>query len=309
MFWGTVADPEGTRNIRTMSVLETRTIPYLELFKIAEAIRIREGIGQFGDVLGYLKGPYDMQSIMSHHYIRNAGQLDFAVIVNGWPIAFEVVDAGKVLVNLNYVVENYGPETNIKVGVQVEKYCIPTVVFGISSHMKWYYQNADKIAKIEPGLISNEIFRMFQAMALLNLPKVKKAVEQEYPGLYDAFEGDTLKIALFLLGKDVKVPDFNWKIWKYTGKKKSFARCCRFTNSELIARTKATYGVMSTTVDINTKKYEIEIDPKNPKMKTWWKNREELHMLLAQGLSWTEVQKMPIYKKYAQAVRIFTRPM
>ncbi|WP_457559043.1 hypothetical protein [Candidatus Harpocratesius sp.] len=312
--WGDAKNPDGVRLIRSMSSLEGLVIPYFGLFKIVEA-----RTGNWGAIIKNLQGSYEMQSLM--HWSgrlkgalkkKSPGQLDFSMLINGWPICFEIIDYGEKITWGKLAGMLYGPETDVQTGNQVKEWKFPTISIGIPSDMVWYSRNAKDVGKTSPASNSPEAVRLLKAMAYINLPEVKSAVEQVYPGLYDGLMGDPLRIALFLLKSDVQVPVFNWYSRKFQTKNNNgfvldiFAAACGFSNIEMIDRLYASYGIKS--VKSNPSRMEYSFDFENKDFNLWWKQRDELHELIAKGLTWQQVKNHPNPKKrvFWRAVQLLT---
>ncbi|WP_457557772.1 hypothetical protein [Candidatus Harpocratesius sp.] len=296
--------------------MESRLLPYFGLFKIVEA-----KTGNWGAIIKNLQGPYEMQSLM--HWSgrskgalkgNSPGQLDFSMLINGWPICFEILDYGEKITWGKLAGMLYGADSDNKIGKQVKDWKFPTISIGIPSDMGWYSRNAENVGKTSPASNSPEAVRLLKAMAYINLPEVKSAVEQVYPGLYAGLKGDPLRIALFLLKSDVQVPVFNWYSRNFQTKKKkndefitdSFAAACGFSNSEMIDRLYASYGIKRR--NSNPSIMEYSFDFKDEHFQNWWDQRDELHELIAEGLTWQQVKNHPKPKKrvFWRAVQLLT---
>ncbi|MCF2139039.1 MAG: hypothetical protein K9W44_03170 [Candidatus Lokiarchaeota archaeon] len=229
---------------------------------------------------------------------KKTGVLDFVYKINQWPYFCSIWDAGEVLERRDFSIDFYGKLTNEHTGNQLREN-IPVFLTGFSQYWKYYKQLDSFIGNDAPASPTDSMFPFIIAQCYAFLPEVQAEIETNYLGLYAAFEGVPLRIALFMLKSDIKLPEFDWTAEHYTGKRKTFAECSGYSNEELVKETLNTYFV----IDISSSpSYSLVYN--NEAIEQWMEMRKIIHDILATGLSYEEISKNPQWTPYLKAVRL-----
>ncbi|MCF2138452.1 MAG: hypothetical protein K9W44_00185 [Candidatus Lokiarchaeota archaeon] len=304
--WPTAENLDNKYIFRFQADSEIEIIFILEKMKILERIYGKDDPSLYETFLTYLKDPIQISKIMSKKEYKGAGYTDTIFILNKF-FAFitETLDAGEYISHLdkktNTIIEiPYGKNKDDHTEFIRNRLHMPIIHSVDRKYIKWYQKNAKIIGKYTPLLERNDFLNLLSGMVYLNVPEIRAAIEQQFPGIFDHFNNEPLRIMLFLQHESantkIKVPVFSWQYEKVLDFEQDFFILCGFTNAETAAGICESFGVSFDSTTFKQDIFDINFV-------SWWEDYDNLIKLLKGEKIKAEI------KDYEHVFRLFNLGM